>query len=347
MTTVGVHKDVHGFSCKWGDALHHRGVSIQWLNLLAHDSLEQVRSCDGVMWHWPHYPHEVRWAARPILYVIEKEMRIPVFPDLRTAWHYDDKIAQAYLFQALEIPRPKTWIFWDREEAERWAESALYPVVAKLATGAGSSNVRLIRNIREAQAHITTMFSRTGIISAGLHPSTPTGFEIAKNIAQQLVFGGRYIFLKKYPPLPRQFWMPQRGYALFQEYLPDNGFDTRITVIGDRAFGFRRINRPGDFRASGSGNIDPDPQQIDPNCIELAFNAARKLGSQSMAFDLLYKGAARTPVVVEVSYCYADWAVELCPGHWDGRLVWHEGRLWPEEAQVMDFLDVIHASAST
>ena len=35
----------------------------------------------------------------------------------------------------------------------------------------------------------------------------------------------------------------------FQEFLPGNAFDTRITAIGNRAFGFLRENRPRDFRA--------------------------------------------------------------------------------------------------
>lgn len=346
MTTVGIHKDGEGFSGRWGETLRNRGVSVRWLNLLASDPLNEVCGCDGVMWHWAHYPHEVRLAARPILYVIEKEMKIPVFPDCRTAWHYDDKISQSYLLQALGIPAPRTWIFWDRAEAERWAETASYPVVAKLATGAGSSNVRLVRSIRQARAHIAAMFSRVGILGAGLHPGALTPVGIAKDIAERLIWGGRYMFLKKYPPLPKQFWMPQRGYALFQEFLPDNAFDTRITVVGDRAFGFRRMNRPGDFRASGSGHIDPDPLRIDSKCIELAFSATKKLGSQSMAFDLLFAGSTRTPVVVEISYCYANWAVESCPGHWDSRLAWHEGRMWPEEAHAIDFLHAIQAAKS-
>jgi glutathione synthase/RimK-type ligase-like ATP-grasp enzyme len=132
--------------------------------------------------------------------------------------------------------------------------------------------------------------------------------------------------------------MPQKNHALFQEFVAGNDFDTRVTVIGDRAFAFRRFNRPGDFRASGSGNIDHDPAGIDPRCLSIAFHAARKLGAQSMAFDFLFRGEQKEPVVGEISYCYADWAVERCPGHWDSALNWHAGHLWPEEAHVEDFL---------
>jgi hypothetical protein len=185
------------------------------------------------------------------------------------------------------------------------------------------------------------MFSRAGIIGAGLHPEKGTLKGLAKDVAQRILGAAGYLLLKKYPALPRQYWMPQKNYALFQEFLPDNTFDTRITVIGDRAFGYRRFNRPDDFRASGSGNFDVGSSNIDPACVRLAFNAASRLRSQSMAFDILYSGPKREPVIVEISYCYVDWMVQKCPGHWDRTLGWCEGSMWPEDAHVQDFLKQI------
>ena len=44
-----------------------------------------------------------------------------------------------------------------------------------------------------------------------------------------------------------------KDYVYFQKFLPNNKYDIRIVVIGDRAFGFIRYNRENDFRASGSG----------------------------------------------------------------------------------------------
>ncbi|UCG42196.1 MAG: hypothetical protein JSU73_09995 [candidate division WOR-3 bacterium] len=135
----------------------------------------------------------------------------------------------------------------------------------------------------------------------------------------------------------------QSGYVLFQEFLPGNDSDTRVTVIGNRAFASRRQNRPGDFRASGSGVSDFDPKLIDERFVRLAFLTARSLACQSCAIDGLYKGT--TPVVVEISYTYPSWSVQFCPGHWRldgspdrGVLAWIPGRKWPEEAQVEDFL---------
>jgi hypothetical protein len=128
----------------------------------------------------------------------------------------------------------------------------------------------------------------------------------------------------------------QSGYVLFQEFLVGNGFDIRIAVIGDRAFGYRRFNRPGDFRASGSGNFDTNPLKIDAEAVALAFRTARKVGSQSLAVDILRKGDQF--VISEISYTFVSWMVHACPGYWDEKMNWHEGQMWAEEAQIQDFV---------
>ena len=117
--------------------------------------------------------------------------------------------------------------------------------------------------------------------------------------------------------------------------MPDNHFDIRVTVIGNRAFGFCRGNRPGDFRASGSGQLIYDSAKIDMRCIQIAFDTARRLRTQSLAFDFLLN-AKKEPVIGEISYCYMASAVHDCPGHWDSKLNWHPGNVWPQDAILDD-----------
>ena len=121
---------------------------------------------------------------------------------------------------------------------------------------------------------------------------------------------------------------------------------TRITVIGNRAFAFRRFNRPDDFRASGSGRRDEDPSQIDTDSVRLALRVAERLETQSVAVDVVYHGGTR--VLTEISYYFEAWAVQACPGHWElrgtssrGDLHWVEGHLAPEDAILEDFLSVV------
>jgi glutathione synthase/RimK-type ligase-like ATP-grasp enzyme len=347
---IGVVRDDRpkGYAPRWASAVEQRGGTVRWLDLLGRNPLRQAAGCDGIMWHWPHYPQEIRLAALPLLRSIEEHLHVPVFPDMATCWHYDDKIAQSYLLEALGVPMPETWVFWRKADALDWCRTATYPLVAKLSGGASSQNVRLIRDASDARAYVEECFSGSGILSRPLLPTDPGKrlVRMFKNAAKRVGPAIAYVTANRYPAFPSQsFWMPQKNYALFQEFLAGNEYDTRVTVIGNRAFAYRRFNRPNDFRASGSGNFDVDPSGIDLRCVSTAFAAARKLGSQSMAFDFLVRGPAREPVIGEISYCFVNWMVEKCPGHWDSDLNRHEGRLWPEEAHVEDFLQRVRQSA--
>jgi glutathione synthase/RimK-type ligase-like ATP-grasp enzyme len=345
---IGIHPDRIGeesYSEKWAEFLLARGAEVRTLNLLAPDALEQARQCDGVMWRWAHNPQDKQSAQR-ILYTIEHYLGIPVYPDSPSAWHYDEKVAQFYLLQALRAPMPQTWLFWHRDQALAWARAAPYPVVFKLSPGASSANVIKVDTEAQAVNLINRAFRR------GIFPMTMNEHRIslgfprsraqAKAMLRRLIDALRYVWRADYPALSPAWWKPELGYVYFQEFLPGNAFDTRISVIGNRAFGFRRMNRPNDFRASGSGNLVFDPDPIDRRCIEIASRVSQRGKFQSMAYDFLFKNGE--PVICEISYAYADWAVHSCPGHWDPNLNWVEGQMWPEEAQVEDFLARVKAA---
>lgn len=316
-------------SPKYAAILEEAGHEVRWADIFADDIIDQVRGCDGFIWRHGHWSNMVQ-VARRVLPVLERELGLIVYPDQRTCWHYDDKIAQKYLLEAHGVPMPATWIHWhDADATLDWARSQTYPLVLKLAGGSASQNVRLVGSFEEAEQWIRRLMGR-GVF--GLDPdeapdSRPGGV----------------------------IWGYHRDYVLLQEFLPDNAFDIRVTVVGGRAFGFRRFNRPNDFRASGSGLVDHDPDAIDPAAVRLALHAARRLRTQSLAFDIMRKGDEL--VVGEISYTYMSWTVHECPGHWTiddnadgtpgdpmtGTLVWHQGQTWPEEAQMADYLQRLDA----
>lgn len=321
-------------SPRWAQLLKDAGHEVRWVNVYRADILNQLEGCDAFMWRWAHFGGMFQ-IARRLLPVIELELKIPVYPDQNTCWYYDDKIAQSYLFEVLKIPSPRTWVWFSNENAEDWVQTATFPLVMKLAGGASSQNVRLIRDVREAEQWLHRLFD----LGVGTLGSADKPWPWRKRIVASVK-----ALIKGEPPLSYCPWPLDKNYVLFQEYLHDNAFDTRVTVIGNRAFAFRRFNRPDDFRASGSGIIDYTPEKIDPAFLRLAFDTATKLKSQSCAIDGLYRGLE--PVVGEVSYTYVSSAVYACPGHWKQKvsgqgseLIWCSGSIWPEEAQIQDFLD--------
>lgn len=337
---IGIHPDKSGnesYSTKWAEALEQRGVHVRWVNLLAGDALNQVAGCDGVMCRWMHNPHH-KQSLKCVLYVIEQYLGLPVFPDTSTCWHYDEKISQYYLLQAVHAPTPEIWLFWDRKAALEWSETAPYPVVFKLSSGASALGVLKVRNKKEARKLIQTTFER-GLFPMTLYrqPGLAGFLRRMAPIGRRFKDGIDYICSGRFPPLTSRWWKPEYGYAYFQEFLPDNPYDTRVTVIGDRAFAMRRINRPNDFRASGSGDFHVEPELIDPECLRIAFDLSNRGQFTSMSYDFLYD-QKRQVLVSEISYNQMDQALFKCPGHWDSDLNWHEGQMWPEEAQAEDFI---------
>ena len=209
------------------------------------------------------------------------------------------------------------------------------PTVFKLRNGAGSNNVVLVNSRAQGRRLINRMFGK-GI--------SQNRFHVAGNIRYQhfsfyrevhRIGGNLYRWSKGIDTSPQ--WKIQKNYALFQKFLPGNSFDTRITVIGGRAFGFRRIVREGDFRASGSGMIDYEIDQIDRRCVEIAHRVSVTCRFQSMAYDFLFN-ANGEPEFCEISYDYLSSAIQACPGYWDDHLNWHEGHFCPEHLHLMDAL---------
>jgi glutathione synthase/RimK-type ligase-like ATP-grasp enzyme len=58
--------------------------------------------------------------------------------------------------------------------------------------------------------------------------------------------------------LYQRFFLGNNLQAVYlQKFIKNNDGDYRVTVIGGKfAYSFKRLNRPNDFRASGSGRID-------------------------------------------------------------------------------------------
>lgn len=340
--TIAIQPDEYSSGCAyspmWIKLLKEAGHDVRLVNVYRADILDQVKGCHGFMWRHGQ-PSSMRQIARRIAPVFEKELGLVVYPDQNTCWHYDDKIAQRYLLEAANIPIPNTWVWWDRNLAKEWARTAKYPLVMKLWAGCVSQNVGLVNSYKEAEQWIDKLFGR-GVNKLSDTYLTHWPFKKKRVAAAvKLLLTGAVPYKK----LPEDLWELHKDYIFFQEFLPENPFDIRIVVIGNRVFGFRRFNRPNDFRASGSGIADTDPKHVPIETLRLGFRLANRLKTQSVGIDFLRKNEEW--VVVEISYTFPHFITHECPGHWelqgepeDGELVWHEGQMWPEEAQIMDFL---------
>lgn len=333
---IAIHARPGSFSDRWIEYCQRKSIPYKTVDCHSSNIIEELADCSFLMWNWSQTYAEDMLIARGLIKAVES-MGIQVFPNFETCWHFDDKVAQKYLMEALRIPMVKSYVFLDRTTALEWARKAEYPKVFKLRGGAGSSNVSLVNDINKAERLINKAFS-TGFPPVSRWNALSERwwrFKRDKTFVSFLnISRGIFRALIKNPTLERL--SVQKNYAYFQDFIPDNNSDIRVIVIGDRAFGIKRMVREGDFRASGSGKILYDPELIPDECIRLTFDLAKKTGSQSLALDFVFSGDS--PLIVEMSYAFASHAYLSCPGYWRNDMVWVEGNFRPEDFMVDDLI---------
>lgn len=332
---IAIHHNPHSFSERWIKYCEERNIDYKIVNAFDSDIVEQLKDCEVFMWHHYHADFKDVIAAKKILFALE-HAGIKVFPDFRTGWHFDDKVAQKYLLEAIEAPLVPSYVFYDKKQALAWAKNASYPKVFKLKGGAGATNVKLVKNYAQAIKMIDKAFG-SGFSQFDRLNNFKERFNKFKN--------GKDTFIGVLKGFARIFIIPEfakkqpaeRGYIYFQEFIPKNTSDTRVIVIDDKAFAIKRKVRENDFRASGSGEIDYNFQNIDEKCLKIAFEVHKKLESQCTAFDFIFD-KNQNPLIVEISYGFSVDAYDNCIGYWDNNLNWHRENFNPQEWIINDIL---------
>lgn len=330
---IAIHESKLGFHPRWATYCEEKGIPYKRVNVYANDLIAQLADCQALMWHHSHNNPKDILIAKQILFALE-HTGFQVFPDFNTSWHFDDKVAQKYLFERIGAPLVPSYVFFDRKIALSWAATTTFPKVFKLRGGAGSSNVKLIRThsqaerlIRRAFGHGFSNYDRWASLKERWYK-----YRIGKASILEPIKGLARIFTP--PPFDKAMGR-ERNYTYFQDFIPNNDSDTRIIVIGDKAFGLYRYVRKGDFRASGSGNFAYQRELFDLRCIQIAFDLTQKLQSQCAAYDFVFD-ELNNPLIVEISYGFITAVYNPCPGYWDADLQWHEGPFNPQGWMVED-----------
>lgn len=331
---IGIQHIDGSFSGRWIDYCEKNNIPYKLVDCYQSDIIDQLRDCDALMWHFYHASTRDVLFAKQLLYSVKASGR-KVFPDFDTAWHFDDKVGQKYLLEAVGAPLVPSFVFYSKADALRWIDKTSFPKVFKLRGGAGSSNVRIVNSKSEAERLVRTAFGR-GFSQYNKWESLndrilkyrtgkTTLFDVCKGIV-------RLFYTTKFAKMAGR----EKGYVYFQEFIPNNNFDIRVIVIGNKAFAIKRMVRENDFRASGSGTILYEKNHFDNQTIQLAFDVASKLKTQCLAFDFVYQNGQ--PYIVEISYGFALKGYDPCVGYWTSDMSWHEGSFKPQEWMVEELL---------
>lgn len=316
---LAIHPRKGSYSARWIEYCEENGIDYKIVNCYCNDIVEQMADCDALLWHYYHECAKDVQVAKQLLYALEGSGKA-VFPDFPSNWHFDDKVGQKYLLESAGAPLVPTYVFYTRKEAVEWANVTTFPKVFKLRGGASSDNVKLVRSRKQAIRLIRKAFGR------GFRRYDPwlslkerwRLYRIGRTNLYDCVKGVLRFFV---PTYYCRIVGRDKGYAYFQDFIPDNDTDVRVLYGNGRCLAFRRVVRAGDFRASGSRVFDYDQSHVPAKAMQITFDVADKLKIQSAAFDFVMKGDE--PLIVELSYASGTSPEQNDHGYYDRDLNHH------------------------
>ncbi|PWN07807.1 ATP-grasp domain-containing protein [Rhodohalobacter mucosus] len=322
------------FSIEWINYCKSIGIPFKVVDVYKNQIIDELRDCDAFMWHFHHMRPKDHIFAKQLLYSVESCGKT-VFPNFQTAWHFDDKIGQKYLLEGIGAPLVPTYVFYDKQEAYSWVEKAHYPKVFKLRRGSGGNHVRLVDNEKTAKRLVNKAFGK-GFNQYDAVLNLKERWRRYRDGKTTLYNVGKGVLRLGYTTKFSKTAGKERGYVYFQDYIPGNKYDMRISVVAGRCFGCLRPNRPGDFRASGSGLVSYDLEKIPESVIRIALEVANRLKLQSVAFDFVMDD--KQPFILEMSYGFGVDPEDFDYGYWNSELEFIEGKFNPFGWMVDDVL---------
>lgn len=318
---LAIVKQRGSYSDCWLEYCRNNNIDYIAVNACDDNIINQVADCDGFLWHYFHYnPVDMNF-AKQLLFSLQQAGKI-VFPDFNTGWHFDDKLGQKYLFEANGVKSARACVFYSKNEALQWAKNTSYPKVFKLRGGAGSYNVMLVRKYSDAAKLIRQSFGRGFKSYSKIRhfKETLKGYLKGGASFKDLLVAFSLFFIK----VPYDKMPVQREYCYFQDFIPNDGYDYRIELCGDKCIAMVRYVRRGDFRASGGHNDHFEKELIPEDVIKFAFNVKKRLNIQAGALDIVRNKDTKELFLVEISYCYGVDKDEFDHGYWDENATWHD-----------------------
>ena len=128
---IAIHSHPGSFSERWIEYCKQKGIDYKTVNAYDSDIVEQVKDCDAFMWHHNHADYRDVLFAKQLIYSLEAK-GIKCFPNFHTTWHFDDKVGQKYLLEAIGAPLVPSYVFYSKIEALNWISKCLNCAVVQV-----------------------------------------------------------------------------------------------------------------------------------------------------------------------------------------------------------------------
>ena len=285
--------------------LENNGFPYEFFDLGAHDWLEKARKFDIFVGILSNQLHHLQ-EMRKKYFTLETYLGKVCFPSTSHILMYEDKALESYISDACGIPYAKTYISNEKQDALRLIETLTYPVIHKMDPGSGSLGVELVHDRGQARRIVQQAFSVSGRATYSL-------------------------------------CFRQKDYIYFQDYIKNDGYDLRVIIIGNWAFGYYRKVLEGDFRASGMNMVEK--REIPEEAIRIAWKTNQIIKSPMLVVDLVHSLDGTYTIIEFSPICQvekpAQLAVNDIPGVYiieDRSIRFSEGKFWVHELALREFL---------
>lgn len=212
---LGIIEDFSHFHKYYIAACREMNVSYKLIDILAPDWIAGMQNCGcDAFLVWSSAISTVRkqlYDER--LLIMVRDLKKIIFPTYEELWIWESKRRMSDWLVAHEVPMPKTWVFYDYDQAADFIKNTEFPIVFKPDFGDCAKGVEVLRSQKAAFKVLKRAFTR--------------GFKLS----------GAHL-------LDRQW-----GSILFQQYVPHT-IEWRTVRIGESFFAYQKV-KVGDF-ASGS-----------------------------------------------------------------------------------------------
>lgn len=201
---VGLVKSEKGNTAYWPKFerfLKNNYIPYKELNIKRSDFIQETKDLNIIIWRTPS-SYADQWEAEDKVFLLEDYLNKTVLPSKNALWFYENKVRVQWLLEINQLPTIKTFISYSKDETREFIEKRQYPFISKDKTSSASEGLCLIKNKRQAIKLWRKVFYK------GLKLNNTYG--------------------------------KQKNYVLFQEFVPNNGFNLRVIIIGNSYFGYYR-----------------------------------------------------------------------------------------------------------
>lgn len=211
------------------------------------------------------------------IWIINVSLGKQIYPSLTEIFIYENKRNLSYWLKANNVDAPNTFVFYHKNEAFEFLNTAKYPLVSKLNIGASGNGVQFLQDKTAAELYIEQAFSSNGLeFKSG--PKLKKGNLVKK--VKKVIFKKGYFSnrIKEYKALSNE---NQRGFVLFQNFVPHD-FEWRCVRIGDSFFAHKKVATKGKASGTLDKSYDNPPREL----LDFIYQFSNQFGITSAAIDL-------------------------------------------------------------